>query len=628
MDELNIQQQTIGAEEILKLLRILQEYKSGKKHAEQRIISAEEWWKLRNNREESKESTVMADNRNFRSRSGWLHNVITSKHADAMEAYPAPVIRPREPSDKEEAKMLSAIIPVILEQNDFEQVYDELQNQKLKFGTGIYKITWDAEKLNGLGDIAINRVNPLSIYTEPGVEDIQRSKYFFHTELVDKDVLEETYPELKDKLTANSFVSSKFLYDDSVSEEKKATVIDCYYHKNRKLHYVKFVGSNVIYATENDPQRAETGLYDHGLYPYIFDTLYRIEGSPYGYGYVDLCKNPQEAIDMLDTSFVRNAMVGAIPRYFSRQDGGVNEEEFLDLNKAIIHVPGNLGEDDLRQVNFNSLDGVYVNLYDRKISELRETSGNTETSTGNATSGVTAASAIAALQEASGKGSRDSNKGSYRAYTRLEFMVIELIRQFYDKPRQFRITGENGADQFVSYTNTGLQPQYQGQAFGIDLGYRTPVFDISCAAQRKSSFTTVAQNELAIQFYQLGFFNPQNADQALMTMGMMDFDGKDELIGKISQQQTMFKTLVQYQQLALQLAARYEPGMVQGLSQDIMSSLGTNPAPNPAAAEAQSMGFDPMTGQPEEAAHMQKARAQAQEAAAPDGGSTVSRKEM
>lgn len=41
-------------------------------------------------------------------------------------------------------------------------------------------------------------------------------------------------------------------------------------------------------------------------------------------------------------------------------------------------------------------------------------------------------------------------------------MCIELIRQFYDLPRQFRITGQLGIEQFVSYSNSGVKPAVQG----------------------------------------------------------------------------------------------------------------------------------------------------------------------
>lgn len=619
-------QQVIGEEQIKKLLQVLQKYKAGKNNTEKRILASENWWKLRNSAEEGQDSLIMSKAGGYKSASGWLHNVIVSKHADAMEAYPEPNILPREEADKAEASILTSIIPCVLEQNNFEQTYSDVSWQKDKTGTGVYKIVWDTSKLNGLGDISISKVNLLNLYWEPGITDIQQSRYFFHTELMDKDLIEEIYPELTGKLKGNSFLSTKFLYDDAVSTDDKLTVVECYYHKhiNGKsvLQYVKFVNDQVIYATENDPQLATEGLYQHQKYPYVFDALFPIEGSPCGYGFVDICRNPQTGIDLLNTSFIKNAMVGSTPRFFKRADGGVNEQDFLDLTKSIVNVNGNLGEDSIRQIPFQQLDPRYINFLDRTIQELRETSGNTETANGITSGGVTAGSAIAALQEASGKGSRDSNLASYRAYTELVNMCIELIRQFYDMPRQFRITGQLGMEKFITYSNAGLQPQPQGMAFGIDMGYRLPVFDIKVSAQKKSVYTKVAQNELAIQFFQLGFFNPQMVDQALMCLEMMDFDGKDEICQKIAQQGTLFQKLIQYMQLALTLAQIAAPDMVQGLSQDVIHTMGGQVPASVGGGMAnlnQSSEFVPGKGEKEHP-NNQKARERANKSTQPTGG--------
>lgn len=611
----------IGAEQLKELTSILEKYKAGKSQTEKRILSSEEWWKLRNSTEEQKATNIGGDG-GFKSVSGWLHNVIVSKHADAVEAYPEPNILPREESDRAEAKVLSAIIPCVLEHNKFEATYSDVMWQKLKTGTGAYKVVWDSSKLGGLGDIGIERVNLLNIYWEPGVTDIQRSRYLFHTELCDKDILEQTYPELKDKLKGQTFVSTKFLYDDTVDTKNKFTLIEVYYHKQingrQTVQYIKYVNDIVLYATEN-AEMAETGLYDHGKYPYVFDPLFPIEGSPCGYGYVDICRNPQTEIDLLKTSFVKNAMVGATPRYFKRQDGGVNEEEFLDLSKPLVNVNGNLGEDSLRQIEFRPLDSIYVNVLDRTIQELRETSGNTETSTGNISSGVTAASAIAALQEASGKGSRDSTQAAYRAYGEIVELCIELIRQFYDMPRQFRIVGQYGMERFISYSNAGLQPQYQGTDFGTDMGYRLPVFDIKISAQKKNVYTKVTQNELALQFFDKGFFNPKLTDQALMCLDMMEFDGKDGIMQKIAQNGTMFQKLIQYMQLALTLAAKAAPEMVEGLSQDVMQTMGVKGQMG--GGSSQMFQSDNIAGiGKREPTIVENARARSGEASQPDGG--------
>ena len=644
--EANVQK--IGAEQLQSFTKILEEYKAGKVQTEQRILASENWWKLRNSIEEQKDSKTMADD-GFKAVSGWLHNVIVSKHADAMKAYPEPNILPREKDDKGEAQMLSAIVPCVLEQNDFESTYADAQWQKLKTGTALYKVVWDKSKLNGLGDIHVENVNLLNVYWEPGVTDIQRSRYFFSTELWDKDVLEERYPQLKGKLKGQSFISTKFLYDDHVKTENKHTVIEVYYHKyiqgKKTLQYCRYVGDQVIYATENETQRpkkmvadpvtgmpaeveaglsmAERGLYDHGKYPYFFDALFPIEGSPCGYGYVDLCRNPQMEIDLLKTAMVKNAMVGAVPRYFSRVDGNVNEEEFLDTTKPIVHVTGNVDETTLRKIDHCGLDGMYVNLLDRSIDELRETSGNTEAATGSTPGSVTAASGIAALQEAAGKTSADSTQASYRVYSQMVDMCIELIRQFYDMPRKFRILGQYGMERYVTYTNQGIQAQYQGNAFGQDMGFRLPVFDIKVSAQKKNVYTKVAQNELALQFFQLGFFNPQMVDQALMCLEMMDFDDKDMIMQKISQMGTMQQKLMQYMQLALQLATRTNPMLAEQIAQDVIQTNGGAVMPM-GGASPQIMMSDNIGGMPkEEHSVVRNARQQSNEASQPNSDGIV-----
>ena len=229
--------QPVDANRLQEFTRTLQRYKAGKASIERRAVAAENWWKLRNSAEERK---VSEGTGGFQAVSGWLHNVIVSKHADAMESYPEPVILPREPEDRQEAALLKKIIPVILEQSDFEKTWSDCMWQKLKTGTGVYKVCWDAEKAGGLGDISIERIDLLSIFWEPGLRDIQQSPYFFHTALEDNDALEELYPELRGRLRTTGFTATSFVYDDSVSTDNKSTVIELYYKRREN-------GRNVLH---------------------------------------------------------------------------------------------------------------------------------------------------------------------------------------------------------------------------------------------------------------------------------------------------------------------------------------------------------------------------------------------
>ena len=645
----------VGREQLIKWTATLKKYKAGKASIESRAKAAENWWKLHNEIEEDK--TTNQNPQDFKCKSGWLHNVIVSKHADAMEAFPTANVLPREAGDRKEAAMLSSVIPALLEQGKFKRVYDRNMWQKLKTGTAIYRVSWDSTLLNGLGDLRIERMNLLNIFWEPGVDDIQESKYVFCTYLDDRDELQSRYPQLRDGRLGSDFTATKWLYDDAVDTSDKATVIEVYYHRwhgeKKVLHYCKYVGNVVLYSTENNDARADAeeaaeaeriaagyaaagnpggglpphqsaaptaspqgeahrsrGLYEHGKFPFVFDPLFPVEGSPCGYGFVDLASNPQTQIDIMKSAFLKNTVTGATPRYFARGDGSINEEEFLDLRRPVVHVTGNVGEDSLRPMVFNSLPAAYIKVLESTIHELRQVTGNTETATGSTTAGATAASAIAALQEASGKGSRDSTQGSYQAFADVVELVIELIRQFMNAPRVFRITGANGEEQFVSYSNAGLAPQPQGGVGGQDLGCRVPAFDLKIEPQKRSAYTQMSQNEMALQFYGAGFFDPGKAEQALATIEMMEFEGKEEIVRKISANADMFEKLLTFQKLALALTAKYEPERLGELSQAITGQAAPMQASGASIPEAD---FDPE----EEPTHVKRARERAASASQP-----------
>ncbi len=215
--------------------------------------------------------------------------------------------------------------------------------------------------------------------------------------------------------------------------------------------------------------------------------------------------------------------------------GAVNEEEFADWSNNFVHVSGsNLGEDSIREIRMSGIPEIYLGILNSKIDELKETSGNRDFSQGGVSSGVTAASAIAALQEAGSKLTRDMVKGGYRAFAELNSLAIELIRQFYDEPRFFRVIAENGNQEFVSYDNSAIRVKSQGEAFGVTLGDRKPIFDIKVSAQKSSPFSKISQNELALQLYNSGMFNPEFRQQALLAISMMDFEGKSALVAKLS----------------------------------------------------------------------------------------------
>ena len=577
--------QIIGKAQIQKARTILDKYRQGKANLERRIIDNEQWYKLRHWECMRKKETGQVE-----PSSGWLFNALANKHADAMDNFPSPNVLPREEGDKAEAEMLSSIIPVILDQADFEATYDAVWDYKLKAGTGVYGIFWDETKLNGLGDISISKFDLINLFWESGITDIQQSRNLFSVELRDNDTLVDEYPQLSGKLGTSTLNLAQYVYDDSVDTTGKSAVVDWYYKVRRGgrtvLHYCKFVNDEVLYASENDPERAERGWYDHGMYPFVFDPLFSVEGTPCGFGYIDVGKSAQEYIDRGNQAIMQNMLSNARPRYFIRDDGAVNEKEFCDMTQDLIHVGSNLGQDSIVPVQGKALSDIYVSVINNKIDELKEVTGNRDISTGGTSSGVTAASAIAAMQEAGSKLSRDACKAGYRAFRKIVLMCIELIRQFYDLPRCFRIMGQDGTERYVQYSNAGIQPQAQGVAFGVDLGYRLPQFDIEVTAQKQSPYSKMSQNELALQFYSAGFFNPQMADQALACLDMMDFDRKDFVMSKITQNGGMYQQMLAMQQQMLMMAQIIDQDRGTNMAEQIAAGITGQPVASGATASA------------------------------------------
>lgn len=552
----------IGVEEIIKARETLQKYKQQKQSLESRVVNNEEWWKIHNWEQIKKKDAVKADRENPNgietpSSSAWLFNSITNKIADFSDNYPEANIRARTGDDVPEAERLKNVIPMILKRNKFYKTYIADISEKSKSGTGITYVGWNPKK-DGVGDVEIQNINILSIFWQGGITNIQKSRNVFTVELVDTDLLKKQYPSEAENITSDGEVDLKqYLYEDYIDTTDKSLVIDWWYKKDGKLHYCKFVNNVVLFATENEPDEYPNGYYDDGNYPFVFDVMFPMQGTIAGFGFIDVGKQPQEYIDKMDAGILQNVLMNSMPRYFERQDSEINEEEFLDWTQPFVKTNTNLGQDDLREINVKGLDSAVFTQRDSKINEIKETTANRDVSTGGTTSGVTAASAISALIETGSKVSRMAIKGTYDAFENVIYLIIERMRQFYDLPRYVRITGDDGTDDFDTYDNRNLKLQVRQTMTG-DTAQYLPEFDIEVAAQKASPYSKAAQNELALQLYSAGFFNPQNTDQSLACLNIMDFDHKSDVINQIKKNGTLLDALQQAQMQLQQLQQENE----------------------------------------------------------------------
>ena len=542
----------IGTVQIAQAAQILQKYRNGKAALDRRIVDNEMWFKMAHWKQYKNR---LMDGK-AQPASAWLFNSIANKHADAMDNYPEPSVLPRAEDDVQTAQELGTILPALLDRCNYEQVYSDTWWYKLKQGTGVKGIFWDQSQHDGMGDIVIRRMDLLMLFWAPGIMNIQDSPHFFSLALEDNETLIARWPQMKGH-TGHTMDVARYVHDDNIDTSEKSLVVDWYYKVVRNgrtvLHYCKFCNDVVLYASENDPLLADVGYYEHGKYPFVFDTLFVEEDTPAGFGYIDVMKDCQTAIDEMNHVMQENAILASKPRYFLADNTGVNERELADFSRDVVHFTGRLADDNFREQSVRPLDATSLTYLARRIDELKETSGNRDFSQGGVNNGVTAASAIAALQEAGSKLSRDMVKSAYRAFIQECYLCIDLMRQFYDTPRCFRITGESGNITFAEFSGRQLRPRPIGTMFGMDMGMHNPEFDIKVTAAKKSTFSRLSQNELAQQLYRLGMFVPENAVPALACLEMMDFEGIEKVRDRIRENEEAAQRQAVMQ--AMQMAA-------------------------------------------------------------------------
>lgn len=539
----------IGEKEIREAWETLQKYKQGKQSLENRIVEEEMFFKQRH------WELLKKPGEKTKPSSGWMFNAIINKHADAMDNYPEAIALAREASDEESAKSLTKILPVVLERNDFEEVYSDSWWYKLKHGCCAYGIFWNSSLEDGRGDIQIKGIDLLNIFWEPGIKDIQKSRNLFICDLVDVDVLKGFYPDKEIKGGEEAEIK-KYIYDDNVDTSGKALVVDWYYKKDGKLHFCKFCEKNVLFASENESGYDE-GWYIDGEYPIEFDRMYPEEGTPTGLGVTSVTKDAQLYIDTLDNLVMDNANIAGRLKLLVKKGSGVNEKDVLNPEQSIIEVDGEVDERRVRQLTLQTLNSQLLNFRNEKVNELKETSSNRDFSQGGTAGGVTSGAAIAVLQEAGNKTSRDTTKSSYRAFRRIIVKVIERMRQFYDLERTFRILGENGNTEFISFNNVSLVPQSMGNAGGKEF-FRKPIFDIKVVAQKQNPYSTLSQNETVFNLYKSGVFAPENAQAAMTVLELMEFEGKEKALDFVKQGMTLQNQLAQMQQTLEMLARENE----------------------------------------------------------------------
>ncbi|HMM30355.1 MAG TPA: hypothetical protein PKB13_01120 [Clostridia bacterium] len=487
-----------------------------------------------------------------------IQSTIENVHADLMDNIPEAIIQPEGPEDERVARVVEALIKQNHDAASYAKEYWLLAHDLLTCGYMVQETGYDTKLNRGLGGAFIRHVDTRNIMFDPQVTDAQDSRAVIKYASKPVRWMEQHYPEYAGQFKADT-TSGYTAQDGTVKRDdlKNILLLEYWWReydteaKRYKVHMCKVGGGKLL---EDSRKEKPDGYFAHGEYPFKVTPLYVRKGSCLGYGIVDMFIQQQKYSDKLDQIVMKNALMASRVKMLVRADAG-DIEDLRDWSKE-VHEVTNL--EGIKWFSTPSLPS-YIMQYIQQIRQsIKDESGANDFSRGTTSGGVTAASAVAALQEMSGKRSRMATRQMHEAFKEAVRQEIEVEREFNILPREVMLT-TNGQRERETFDTAMLQRK-------TALGNEVPMeFLVSIKVQKENRWAVMAHNELMIQMLQLGALQPMQA------LELMQFEGKESVLAKQQQQPQMSPEQQQAQQaqaaqqeMAAQLEQIPSPEMALG----------------------------------------------------------------
>ena len=453
-----------------------------------------------------------------------INSTIENMAADLADNFPQAIVRPEAPEDQMVADIVGALIQKNHDASNYRREYMRYVHDVLVGGYGVQEVGYDATADRGIGRAFIRHVDNHTILFDPQVRDIQLGRAVFKMAPQTIEWLESRYPDMAGKFAADSFTleeDSELTYDQT----KSVLFIEVWFKQwveegdtgHWAVHMVQMAGRQMLGdSREEKPE----GYFSVGEYPFVVTTMFPRPNSCLGYGIPDLFGEIQKYSDKLDQIVLKNAALSAHNKLLNTSSSGFDTADLMDWSKDVHEGEVLSG---VTWFPTPPLPQYIISLSEQMRLTLRDESGANDFSRGNTASGVTAASAIAALQEMSSKRTRMIAMMVWEDYKQLVRYEIEFEREFNVVPRDVLLTID-GQQQTATFESAIMERE---SALGNDVPIE---FMISIKVERENRFTTTAQNELILQMVQLGVVTPQQAVE------LMVFEGKETLLRKSQQQ--------------------------------------------------------------------------------------------
>lgn len=430
-----------------------------------------------------------------------LSSAIENLKADYNDEFPEAVITKESVHSDALAKVLTAVVRQELDLCDFEVEYGNIVQDILQDGWGCFEVGYNPDANGGMGGSYIRSVMNKNFLCDPAVRDLQDGRACFKIDMKPKYWFKQRYPEqfpfMKEDREYIQFNHETITDADNNMSNSTFSLIEIWVREydpetcRHKVHFAKVAGHQLLELSTTD---YPDGYYSHGMYPFVITSLFPQRGTELGLGLVDIFKDPQRFSDKAVQIILANLYRAAKPRIVVDENYLSNPEEVLDADVEVIRTRGNVAQAYAWQQT-QPLPNTAFGVVDYLTGTIKNESGTNDQSRGQTSAGVTAASAITALQEMSTKRSRMGAQRLQHSFRKAVYMLLDVIKEKHLVPRQLEIT-LNGTPVAVKFDRKWMAEQLK-DADGTPL---VPFVAIKSA--RQTRYSKMAHNELVLQMMQ------------------------------------------------------------------------------------------------------------------------------
>ena len=494
-----------------------------------------------------------------------LKSTINNCVADQMDNIPEVVLSPEQPELQSVAEDFTDVIRFVMDQNDYERIHRDRVWDYFVTGSAVTQVVWDPDMDAGKGNIALIRWPIEAFVWDPFAQDIQEGRGLFKVSWHPREWYDEHYPEQAKYIAESDDAHRDVGRPDAiegvtdVSGGDLVMLMEYWYRKynakTRKYRVsVAYIAGGALLSHEED-------MYKHGLYPFVVDAFTPIEGMPVGDGLVQELVPMMRYINRYARYIDENLAMSAKIRMLARRNANLDVEALANWDTNLI-TGDSIGEDAIRWLQSKPLNGMAPQQMIQFQTDIKQDSGQNQFTRGETAGGVTAFSAIAALQEAGSKITRMHIAKLNFGMKKMAEQIMWLVSQFYTEKKVRMIRGADGKPKQVDMSadhlmgGDALEPQNErdlamlppemqedARAFAVERQKKRkpkgevlppPPYTVQIQVQGRNPLRVQAQNEMFIQAYTMAAQAGQDFPLTLL-FELLNVDGKDKIMPVLRQ---------------------------------------------------------------------------------------------